>query len=394
MSPRAGRPRIAVIHPYLLESGGSEAIALWTAQALRTEFDVHLISMGETSIEALNRWHGTTLSEDEIRIIRLPIPRWLGGRFDAFRSYPLARWCRRHAAEFEAMVVAYNIADYGRPALQYISDFSFDDRLRRASMDSPEGRRAILYRASPARALYIGLGRRLTGSGGSRWRGFPTLANSAWTAAIMKTSLGMDCRVVYPPVAAVGPGRPWDKRRDAFMTIGRLSPEKRIETMIRIVDEVRSRGLALPLDIYGPRTSSSYGRTIAAMCDERNGACGLKGILSGADKISALGTYKYGLSGRLREPFGISVAEMVKAGALVWVPSGGGQVEIVDHPDLIYDNAADAAAKIESVLRDPERLAALRAHLARQAEKFSAERFMTEMRNAVGGFLETHASRT
>ena len=42
------RPRLAVIHPWLLASGGSEPVALWAAQALRDHFRVSLLTMGKT----------------------------------------------------------------------------------------------------------------------------------------------------------------------------------------------------------------------------------------------------------------------------------------------------------------------------------------------------------
>jgi len=81
------------------------------------------------------------------------------------------------------------------------------------------------------------------------------------------------------------------------------------------------------------------------------------------------------------------VAEMVKAGGIVFVPNGGGQTEIADHPALIYESDDDVVRKIETVLVDSNLQASLRTHLAAGARRFSVESFQTDLRNLVGEFL-------
>lgn len=69
-------------------------------------------------------------------------------------------------------------------------------------------------------------------------------------------------------------------------------------------------------------------------------------------------------------------AELARAGVIVWVPKGGGQMEIVGHEAaLIYDSADDAVARITAVLADPAAQERLRHALAARAEMFSTERF-------------------
>ena len=97
--------------------------------------------------------------------------------------------------------------------------------------------------------------------------------------------------------------------------------------------------------------------------------------------------HKYGLSGRENEPFGIGVAELAKAGCIVFVPNGGGQTEIADHPALIYENDDDAVRKIETVLTDSNLRASLRTHLAVGAQRFSVESFQVQIRQVVEAFL-------
>jgi hypothetical protein len=105
-------------------------------------------------------------------------------------------------------------------------------------------------------------------------------------------------------------------------------------------------------------------------------------------KSQMMAGHKYGLSGRENEPFGIAVAEMVKAGCIVFVPNGGGQTEIADHPALIYESDDDAVRKIETVLVDSSLQASLRTHLAAGARRFSVESFQGQIRQVVEEFLK------
>jgi len=87
------------------------------------------------------------------------------------------------------------------------------------------------------------------------------------------------------------------------------------------------------------------------------------------------------------EPFSISAAEMIKAGCIVWVLKRDGQTEIVNHPLLIYSNVEDVVNKIEKVFKDETLQVELREHLAKQAERFSTERFKVEIKSIVRQFL-------
>jgi len=80
------RPRLAVIHPWLLASGGSEPVALWAAQALRDDFRVRILTMGKSGLDELNAAYGTSLSEPDIEIVRMAVPPFLVRRGDALRS--------------------------------------------------------------------------------------------------------------------------------------------------------------------------------------------------------------------------------------------------------------------------------------------------------------------
>lgn len=67
---------------------------------------------------------------------------------------------------------------------------------------------------------------------------------------------------------------------------------------------------------------------------------------------------------------------------------GGGQVEIVDHPKLIYENIEDGVQKIETVLKNERLQNDLREHLSLVSQKFSVENFKKSIREIVSNFLK------
>ena len=390
----ARRPRLAVIHPWLRAAGGSEPVALWAAEELKTDYEVEILTMGKSGLDELNAAYGTSLAEPEVRFVRLPIPRLLGTRGDAWRGIRLVRWVRARAREFDVLLSSYNVMDFGRPGIQYISDFSFSDRMRRALMENTGDWREGFRRAGAARRGYLAMGRILSGQTKRGWRRNLTVANSAFTRDLLAAAFGVQTSVVFPPVPRIDSPLPWEQRAEGFVSVGRIVPEKRVIEMINILARVRSASPALVYRVLGRVPDSPYGRTVADRARAAGGWIRLDGPVFGPAKAKKLAGYRYGLAGRFHEAFGIATAEMVRAGMIVWVPASGGQTEIVDHPDLIYDDDADAVAKIGRVLCDPARQSALRAHLAHQAEKFSVERFRAGIREAVTIFRETHEPHT
>ncbi|HPW16969.1 MAG TPA: glycosyltransferase family 4 protein [Candidatus Aminicenantes bacterium] len=385
------RARIAVVHPGLVAGGGSEAAALGAVRALQDDYAVTLITTGRPDLAALNGKYGAGIDPGRLETRLAAVPPGTRRRFDALRGFPLARYCRRHAREFDLMISAYNVMDFGRPGVQMIADLSFDDGLRREA-DFPGGAgEPAFHRPSRGRSLYLRLARALAGDREAGWRMNRTLANSRWVARRLRDRLGLDSEVVYPPVAGAFPAVPWSEREDGFVAVGRLVPEKRFDLIVAVLAEVR-KTRAVHLHIVGRRGRGAHGRTIEALVRRHGDWVRFEGEMYGPELAAFLARHKYGISGRRAEPFGIAVAEMVKAGLVVWVPDCGGQVEIVDHPDLTYSGRDHAAALIGRVLSDAAAEAGLRRHLEARAGAFSAARFASEMKAVVEGALEGRSS--
>ena len=381
------KPRIAIIHPQLREGGGSEARALHAAEALEADHAVTLITMGRPDLGRLNRYYGTHLSADRIHIVSFPIPVFARNYFDALRSYRVSRYCRANASRFDIMISTYNIMDFGVKGIQFIADFSFDDVFRESDRNDLRPLLCTFRRSRIIRGPYTSLARAMSRTSRDGWKRNLTIANSDWTARTLRETFGIESRRIYPPVVDMPQGLPWEEREHGFVYLGRISPEKDIESIIAILKAVRAGGFDVHLHIVGEAKDPGYMSKIRALSLQNAEWVFLEGKMGGREKAAFVGRHRYGISARWNEPFGISVAEMVKAGCLVWVPASGGQTEIVERPELIYSGRENAIAKIGSALGDGDLQVTLRAHLEERKEMFTEGRFAREVRAVVTDFL-------
>ncbi len=373
---------------------------MWAIQALKDDYDVTLVTGGQVDLEGLNAFYGTSLQPSDFTIRQAPVPLWLWmlrktGVGDALDGVPYQRFCRRIAGDFDVLVSTYNFCDFGIPSIHFIADFSWDDAIRRR-FDSGKGlMNRILYGDHLLRRGYLRLSKRMAGCGkGCLFDGHSmVVANSRWSADIIQQKYGCHPQVVYPAVAGDFPIVPWEQKKPEFVSIGRIDPAKRLERIFEILDAVRARGHPVKLHIGGTIGRDSYGRTVRRLAEHRADWVSLHGAVWGEAKVNLLTSCKYGIQAREAEPFGIAVAEMVKAGCIPFVPKEGGQAEIVNHPQLTYADVDDAADKIVGVLEKPQLQSQLCQHLANQGRQFSAESFMSGLRAIVEEFLARKSSR-
>ncbi len=382
------RARIAIVHP-CLGFGGSEARALWTLEALKDKYGVSLITDGRVDLQRLNECYGTNLERTDFSILRVPLPIGLRRttRFAALRGHLIQRFCQRLAPRFDLMISTYNPCDFGVRGIQCIADFSFDEVLRPTFDPVSQGWKAHWYRDTLLRQAYLKLCNNVSRSNPEAWKKNLTLANSNWSAKLMRQRYGLEARTLYPPVADDFPSIPYSERENGFVCIGRLAPGKRMDRVIDVLSRVRRRGHDVHLHILGGADDSQYVRTLKELFRKHREWVFLEGTVFGERKKKLIAKHRFGISGRTDEAFGIAVAEMVKAGCIVFTPNGGGQVEIVDHPDLVYGDVDDAVLKIERVLESAPMQEGLRQHLSRAAQRFSVENFQRGIRDVVSRFL-------
>ncbi|HTT75725.1 MAG TPA: glycosyltransferase family 4 protein, partial [Candidatus Binataceae bacterium] len=218
------------------------------------------------------------------------------------------------------------------------------------------------------------------------------IANSKWTARVIHDKYKIATAVLYPPVNLSGDYISFAQRRDEFVCIGRISPEKRIERIIEIVKEIRRRGHRMNLRIVGALDGSGYAAKIESLARQSPEWVILEGLRQGKEKVNCLRASRYGIHACEGEAFGIAVAELIKAGCITFAPATGGQSEILNHSALLYHDLGDAADKMTAVLEHEALRGELIRHLRHQAEKFSPESFMAGLREAVNDFNQRSQS--
>jgi glycosyltransferase involved in cell wall biosynthesis len=380
------RLKVVIGHPKL-GYGGSEARVMWLIEALKRDFDVTVMTTGGWDLAALNSYYGTRVGEDEVKVRIAPVP-WLVRSLSAaaLRGACFQRFARQIAGEYDLRISAYNLTDWGLPAVHFIADFSWHRELR-DRLDPPSP--GFIYRDTILRRAYLGIAAAYARpSDRDVLRDDLVIANSRWSANLVKKFCGVDCAaVVYPSVWTEFPDVPWEEKEQAFVMIGRIAPEKQVERAIAILEAVRQRGHAIRFHLCGQIENNLYGRRIARLCRERVDWIVTEGRVSGTKKAQILASCRFGIQTRGAEAFGISVAEMVKAGAIVFASDDGGQTEITDHPDLLFADAEDATNKICAVLSSKEKQGALRTHLTGQAQLVSAQTFMREAQACIAEVL-------
>ncbi|PYM27380.1 MAG: hypothetical protein DMD78_02130 [Candidatus Rokuibacteriota bacterium] len=370
--------RILFLQPSLSPPGGGNGVAAWMLQALKDEHELTVLTWTAIDLEAMNRFWGTALKAGDFRTMRVPaavrrIVDALPLPLALLRTAIMLRMAQRLRAHYDVPVTANNEADFGTVGVQYVH-YPWNV-FPRPEVD------IRWYHVKALLPMYYWLCRtvaRFTTAGMHR---NITLVNSDWTGRLANRRYGFVSRTVYPPVTGEFPAVPWEFREPGFVCIGRMSREKNLDRVIDIVEGVRRHMPGVTLHIVGTPDDRVYVRRIAARA--RAAGFAIHQNLS-RDALADLLTHqRYGIHGMLEEHFGMAPAEMVRAGCIVWVPNGGGQVEIVADARLTYDSVEDAIAKIVRTLREPGQEAALRAHLAARAPLFSPEQFMRGVRAAV-----------
>ncbi len=350
-----GKPRIALFHPQLREGGGSEARALRAAEALEGDHDVTIVTMGRPDLGRLNGYYGTHLDAGRIQVVSFPVPAFAKRRFAALRATRAARYCRENASRFDLMISTYNVMDFGVKGIQFIADFSFDDILRERDRDDPWTLVRALRRSRLVRRPYLSLARALARASRDGWKRNLTIANSDWTARLLREAYGIETRRIYPPVVDIPPGLPWEEREPGFVYLGRISPEKDIESIIAILKAVRESGADVHLHIVGDGNDPGYMNRIRTLSRQNADWVFLEGKMMGERKADFVGRHRFGISACWNEAFGIAVAEMVKAGCLVWVPrERAARPRSSNVRSSFIPRRTDAVEKIGRVLREQE----------------------------------------
>ncbi|MEM3136824.1 MAG: glycosyltransferase family 4 protein [Candidatus Nitrosotenuis sp.] len=380
------KKRIAVVNP-VFYLGGSEAVAVWTIEALKHDYDVTFITTEETNWSEINEFFGTNIRETEVRKVTIPTPFIPHLKGFLLKLHLAQRYYKKNKREYDLAIATRGEMDLGERGIQYIHIPLWNESALRELHQITDG---LLHRSTLYRKIYKGVCSVLSGFNYENMKKNITLTNSNWTSAKIKEVYGIESKVLYPPVRIVTEKLPWENRENGFICIGSISPDKNLQEIIQIVARIRTIDNSLHLHIIGPIVDRKYSTLIQSLCAKHADWLRWEESITRNQLDYFIGRHKFGLHGKLHEHFGIAVAEMVSGGCICFVPQGGGQIEIVKDERLIFKDADDAVAKILSVLNNTALQRELRLNLSQAKNIFSHERFMENIRNEVMSFFHSN----
>lgn len=380
------RRRVLLVQPSIEPPGGGNAVACWMIEALEADHDVTLLTRAVPNLWNANRVFGTALAPGDFRIAIVPstasrlaaLARPVAG-LALLRDHMMLAYARRIAADFDVVITAHNESDLGRRGIQYVHFPKFDLRRPDPGLRWYQRRPALVAAYNRACAA-------ATGFSYARMRSNVTLVNSAWTGALVRRLHGIEPLTLYPPAAGNVPAVAWDEREAGFACVGRIAPEKRLDAVIDIVARVRRTHPGVTLTIAGNTDNRGYLDRVRAAARAHGEWVRFELDVPRDRLLRLLATRRYGIHGMQNEHFGMAVAELARAGTIVFAHASGGQTEILAGDSrLLYESDDDAVAKIGRVLRDPALAAELRTSLMAGAERFSSARFVRGFREIVAG---------
>jgi len=377
------KPKVALVHSGLVLGGGPEAITLNTIEALKDFCDLFLITYEDVDLKMFNSFYGTNVRPEDISIIKVAKPYFK--KASVLRRYKLTRYCQRISSNFNVMFSIYNTMDFNTRGIQYIIDPSYSSRL--LWMLNPSTKNRWFYKDSIIRRIYIKIGDFISNSSIDGIKRNKSIADSNWTGELAKKHLGIDCQTIYPPVLDNENRLVWEERENGFVCLGRMSPDKNIEKIVTILKRLKNQFSDIHLHIIGKDFDNVYKKQLEDFLGNERDWVFIERNVASARKNELLSMHKYGIHGKDHEPFGISVAEIVKSGCIVWVPEGGGQVEIVNHANLVYSSIEDARDKINNVIHNLNLQKDLLDHLSNQAQIFSVNKFRSQIKELLLDFL-------
>jgi len=208
------------------------------------------------------------------------------------------------------------------------------------------------------------------------------LTNSKFSQRVILEHVGKQSIVVYPPVNI----EPYIKllknkeRKNLVVTIGRFTPEKRYEDIIKIASRTPNIRYVIIGSVSNKLSMQYFSKIKDMICRNKLRNVTLMPNLSFEGKLKVLSRAKVYLHTMINEHFGISIVEGMAAGLVpVTHMSGGAWEDILDRKQGVHGyafrNVNEAAEYIRNLVFDEE----LRENIVKNnlsyVWKFSSEMF-------------------
>ncbi len=380
------RKRILITHPRLTASGGGNAVAAWTLQALRDGHELELATLQEVDFAAVNRSWGTSLREHDVRIhVAPPLHRhgvdWFPTPAALLQTCVTMRLAQEldRRNRYDVLLSTHNEADFGKRGIQYIHH-------PWVYMPRPREEMRWYHYIPGSLPAYRGFCRHVARGTNEGLRRNLTIANSSFIAGRVRRTHGIESVIVFPPVTGNFPPTAWEDRVPSLVGVGRISGSKRWNMAVAIVDEVRRRGHDVGLTLVSHRDDAAVLRRLQRLAATRPWFR-LRLDLSRSELEGELARHRFGIHTMENEHFGMGPAEILRAGCLLFAHDSGGPVEILGgERRLLFADVIGAADAIERVLRSPALQEQLRQRMEERRRLFSVDAFCSAMQEIVSNF--------
>lgn len=341
------KKRIAIIHPDF-SLGGAGSVAVFTLEALKNDFKLFFITTEEVNYKEINEFFGTSFNKNDFTNIVVPKNKLVRKLIKPAFLLKVAfaqRYIKKRHNSFDLLFCTRCEMDFGlKKGIQYIHfPVIKDDYLREVGQMN----NGLFLKKGIIRNIYYYFFWEISKTNLSRLRENTTLTNSNWTGEVIKRAYGIkNFIVLYPPVKNDFPLVNWKEKEEGFVCIGKVSSNKRIIEMIKILKKVREAGKNVHFHILGGAGDLEYSKKVDSLVLKYEEWLSWHKKLGRKDMVDLIAKHKYGIHGMKNEHFGIAVAELFNANCIPFVHNSGGQVEIVENDYLKYDSDDDAVRKI------------------------------------------------
>lgn len=360
--------KVGVFHPALDLYGGAEVVAVVVANALaESGYEVELFVNRKINQETTKKMTGEKIFAS-VREVLNPAFLQPRGTFhlyeSAAKSLIFKRKCDLLVDTYSCYVFPWTDVCYMH--FPYLNNYTF--RPSFPYLRKPNIRDAITVPYAILEKNLEDYDKKLV------------LANSHFTAKVIKESLGADSRILYPPIPSMffqeNSIIPKGHRENLVVTIARFGQGKGVEIVPKIA------GLT-DKNIHFVMIGLLHDRSVLDLVIKMVKKLGLENrlrILTNAsrDEIkSILARAKVYLHTTIMEHFGMSIAEAMAMGCLPIVHNSGGAKEFVP-TEYRYENPQEAAKKIETAVCEwsPQKMSKMMETAERFSEANFSKRFM------------------
>lgn len=336
--------KIGVFHPpfHTRHYGGSIAVTVPIVNELaKNGFETILFVKDNISQKKLSKMLGEQISHD-VKVIVKPTRLEPRGLLDlnecALKSLMLRMKCNVVIDTFSNYIFPWTDVCYIH--FPYINTYNFKERF-------PYLKKSHGLLFNTINLPYIFFAKNI-----QRYDQKLILANSEFTARAIKENIKAEAKVLYPPVSSIffSDGIvSSEERENLIVTIGRITEDKKIETIPEIAGIVDDKDITFI--IIGYAHSRKALSRINAKIRSLNLENRIKIVMDASKEEirRILVKAKVYLHPRIVEHFGISIAEAMALGCIPIVYDVGGVKEFVPE-EFRYKDLQDAAEKVKKAI--------------------------------------------